>query len=66
MDRHPSRQHRDRVNAAVMADARMLELMALPMPFDMKQTSYGGFDVVVDAPAPRRARPARKSPRSRR
>ena len=45
---YKSRAHRDRVNAKVMKDARMQELMKLPMPFDLKRMSYGGFKVLVD------------------
>ncbi len=43
-----SRGHRDRVNAKVMKDARMQNLMKDPMPFDMTRMSYGGFKVLVD------------------
>ena len=43
-----SRAHRDKVNAKVMADERIRKMMSTPMPFDMKQMSYGGFDVLVD------------------
>jgi uncharacterized protein YbaA (DUF1428 family) len=42
-----SRAHRDKVNAAVMADPRMAELAELEMPFDMKRMSYGGFEQLV-------------------
>ncbi len=45
---YKSRAHRDRVNAKVMKDARMLKLMKDPMPFDLKRMSYGGFNVLVD------------------
>jgi uncharacterized protein YbaA (DUF1428 family) len=45
---YKSRAHRDKVNAAVMADKRMRKMMAMTMPFDMKAMSYGGFNVVVD------------------
>jgi uncharacterized protein YbaA (DUF1428 family) len=45
---YKSRAHRDRVNAQVMKDARMLKLMKDPMPFDMRRMSYGGFNVLVD------------------
>jgi uncharacterized protein YbaA (DUF1428 family) len=47
-----SRAHRDRVNAAVMADPRMAKMMAAggkDMPFDCKRMAYGGFSVIVDA-----------------
>jgi uncharacterized protein YbaA (DUF1428 family) len=43
-----SRAHRDRVNAKVMKDSRMLKLCGEPMPFDMKRMSMGGFRVLVD------------------
>lgn len=46
-----SRAHRDRVNAAVMKDPRMLKEMERmkdgSMPFDMKRMAYGGFAVLV-------------------
>lgn len=45
---YKSRAHRDRVNAKVMKDARMQQLMKIPMPFDLKRMSYGGFNVLVD------------------
>ena len=44
-----SRAHRDRVNARVMQDPRLLKLMQhSPMPFDVKRMYYGGFKVLVD------------------
>ena len=44
-----SRAHRDRVNAKVMKDPRLAEMMdAKAMPFDAKRMIYGGFEVVVD------------------
>ena len=43
-----SRAHRDRVNARMMKDPRMLKLMNDPMPFDLKRMAYGGFKVLVD------------------
>lgn len=44
-----SRAHRDRVNAKVMKDPRMDEMMkGKPMPFDVKRMMYGGFKVLVD------------------
>ena len=46
---YKSRAHRDKVNAKVMADPRIVKMMGTPMPFDMKQMSYGGFRVLVDA-----------------
>jgi uncharacterized protein YbaA (DUF1428 family) len=48
---YKSRAHRDRVNAKVMKDPRMLAMMPDPndMPFDMKRMMYGGFKTLVDA-----------------
>ena len=44
-----SRAHRDRVNAKVMRDPRLKDMMdPKSMPFDMKRMTYGGFDVIVD------------------
>jgi uncharacterized protein YbaA (DUF1428 family) len=46
---YKSRAHRDRVNAKVMKDPRMLKMMEKgPCPFDMKRMSMGGFTVLVD------------------
>jgi len=45
-----SRAHRDRVNAKVMKDPRLAEMMdPKVMPFDVKRMVYGGFEVLVDA-----------------
>lgn len=45
-----SREHRDQVNAKVMADPRIKALCdpANP-PFDCKRMAYGGFNVRVEA-----------------
>lgn len=45
-----SKQHRDEVNAKVMADPAMSpeKMMEKPMPFEFKRFSYGGFEVMVD------------------
>lgn len=44
-----SRQARDEVNAKVMADPRMKEMMTPEaMPFDGKRMIYGGFEMIVD------------------
>ena len=44
-----SRAHRDRVNAKVMKDPRLAEMMdAKNAPFDTKRMVYGGFEVIVD------------------
>jgi uncharacterized protein YbaA (DUF1428 family) len=45
-----SRAHRDRVNAKVMKDPRLANMMdAKSMPFDAKRMFWGGFRVLVDA-----------------
>jgi uncharacterized protein YbaA (DUF1428 family) len=45
-----SRAHRDRVNAKVMKDPRLADMMdPKTMPFDAKRMIYGGFKVLVDA-----------------
>ncbi len=45
---YKSRADRDRVNAKVMADPRLNQMMGgKSMPFDMKRMSYGGFEVLV-------------------
>src|ERR1051326_1684151 len=45
-----SRAHRDKVNAKVMKDKRLSQMMEnSPMPFDCKRMVYGGFKVIVDA-----------------
>jgi uncharacterized protein YbaA (DUF1428 family) len=44
-----SRAHRDRVNAKVMQDPRLADMMdPHAMPFDAKRMIYGGFSVLVD------------------
>jgi len=44
-----SREHRDKVNAAVMADPRIQEMMTnLAEPFDCKRMVYGGFRKMVE------------------
>ena len=44
-----SRAHRDRVNAKVMKDPRLAEMMdPKDTPFDMRRMNYGGFKVLVD------------------
>jgi uncharacterized protein YbaA (DUF1428 family) len=45
---YKSRAARDRVNAEVMKDPRMVKAMKEPMPFEVKRMSYGGFTVLVD------------------
>jgi uncharacterized protein YbaA (DUF1428 family) len=45
-----SRAHRDRVNAKVMKDPRLTNMMdPKAMPFDGKRMFWGGFKVLVDA-----------------
>jgi uncharacterized protein YbaA (DUF1428 family) len=45
-----SREHRDQVNAKVMADPRIKEMCdPANQPFDFKRMAYGGFQIVVDA-----------------
>jgi uncharacterized protein YbaA (DUF1428 family) len=44
-----SRADRDRVNAKVMKDPRLADMMdASAMPFDAERMIYGGFEVIVD------------------
>jgi uncharacterized protein YbaA (DUF1428 family) len=44
-----SRAHRDAVNARVMKDPRLAEMMNMKaVPFDSKRMAYGGFKVMVD------------------
>jgi uncharacterized protein YbaA (DUF1428 family) len=44
-----SRADRDRINAKVMKDPRLADMMDLKaMPFDAKRMIYGGFKVLVD------------------
>jgi uncharacterized protein YbaA (DUF1428 family) len=50
---YESREHRDKVNAAVMADQRMKEMMQSgPEPFDYKRMAYGGFKAIVELLGP--------------
>ena len=47
---YKSRAHRDRVNAKVMKDPRLANMMdPKAMPFDGKRMFWGGFKVLVDA-----------------
>ena len=47
---YKSRAHRDRVNAKVMKDPRMADMMdPKALPFDGKRMFWGGFKVLVDA-----------------
>ena len=47
---YPSRAHRDRANAKIMKDPRILNLCdPNNMPFDCARMLYGGFKAVVEA-----------------
>ena len=47
---YKSREHRDEVNAKVMADPRMQEMMdPNDTTFDCSKMAYGGFKVIVNA-----------------
>ncbi len=46
---YESRSQRDEVNAKVMGDPRMADMMDMKkMPFDGKRMFFGGFEVLVD------------------
>jgi uncharacterized protein YbaA (DUF1428 family) len=46
---YKSRAHRDRVNAKVMKDPRLANMMdPKAMPFDAKRMIYGGFKTLVE------------------
>ena len=46
---YKSRAQRDRVNAKVMKDPRLAEMMDMKdMPFDGKRMIWGGFETVVE------------------
>lgn len=46
---YKSRKHRDRVNAQVMQDPRLAEMMNLKsLPFDAKRMFWGGFKNLVE------------------
>jgi uncharacterized protein YbaA (DUF1428 family) len=45
---YTSRTHRDRVNAKVMKDPRIIATMKQKMPFDVARMVYGGFGMIVD------------------
>lgn len=45
---YKSRKHRDAVNAKVMKDPRLTDMMGgKKMPFDCKRMAYGGFKTLV-------------------
>jgi uncharacterized protein YbaA (DUF1428 family) len=43
-----SREHRDEVNAKVMADPRLKDCCGDTMSFDAKRMTYGGFKTIVE------------------
>ena len=46
---YKSRAHRDRVNAKVMKDPRLADMMnPKALPFDAKRMFWGGFNVLID------------------
>lgn len=46
---YKSRKQRDAINAKVMSDPRLKEMMdPKKMPFDFKRMIYGGFTMIVD------------------
>lgn len=45
---YESREQRDKVNAAVMADPRVFGTDPATMPFDGKRMFWGGFEVLID------------------
>ena len=46
---YPSREERDRVNAAVMEEPWMQEMNPADMPFDGKRMFWGGFESLVQS-----------------
>lgn len=42
-----SREHRDEVNAKVMADPRIQDMGKESVPFDCTRMAYGGFQTIV-------------------
>lgn len=44
-----SREERDAINAKVMADPRLQDMMDGGCPFDYKRMAYGGFRTIVKA-----------------
>ncbi len=45
---YDSREHRDAVNAKVMADPRMKDMDMSAAPFDGKRMIYGGFTTLLE------------------
>jgi len=52
---YKSRAHRNSVNAKVMKDKRFANMDPTKMPFDCQRMTYGGFKIVVESMAKRRA-----------
>jgi uncharacterized protein YbaA (DUF1428 family) len=47
---YKSRAHRDKVNAKIMKDPRIINMMEREKkPFDDKRMTFGGFNVLVEA-----------------
>jgi len=47
---YKSRAQRDRINAKVMKDPRLVDMMDLKsLPFDAKRMIYGGFKLLLEA-----------------
>ncbi len=46
---YESKEQRDKINAAVMNDPRLKNMMTpgVPQPFDYKRMAYGGFKTIV-------------------
>jgi uncharacterized protein YbaA (DUF1428 family) len=48
---YKSRAQRDRINAKIMKDQRILDMDPKSMPFDAKRMIYGGFKTIVEMEA---------------
>lgn len=46
---YKSKAHRNAVNAKVMKDPKIANMMGKKSPFDVKRMAFGGFKVIVDA-----------------
>lgn len=46
---YKSRAHRDKTNAKIMSDPRMLEMMKQKPPFDCSRMFFGGFKTLIAA-----------------
>jgi uncharacterized protein YbaA (DUF1428 family) len=49
---YPSREERDRINAAAMADPRLADMDPANMPFDGKRMFWGGFQTLLELGKP--------------